>query len=397
MTHLRKRTARRLAALFAVLASGALAQGDAPPPAVVSVIEAEPRSIALSATLPGRVVASAEAEVRPQVAGIVTERLFREGGRVEAGDVLYTIDPATYDAAVAQAEAAVAEAQAQFGAADKEATRVQRLVDRTVASDQTLEAAVSARDVAAAAVKVAEAQLTSARIELDRTSIRARLSGEIGLSLTSRGALVAESQADPMAVIRNIDTVYVDVTQSAAEVLRWRRGHLGVEIAEAERTVALTLPDGVSYPETGLLTAAEPVVDPQTGVVVLRMEFPNPDHLLLPGMYVQVDVQTAVAEGVYLVPQQGVSRDRRGRPVAFVVGEGDVVEERQLDVLQAQGGDWIVRGGLSPGDRVIVAGVQKAAPGATVVPEPAPAEGEATTTEAADAPAGPAAAAAVTD
>ena len=279
MTHLCKRTARRLAALFAVLASGALAQGDAPPPAVVNVIEAEPRSIALSATLPGRVVASAEAEVCPQVAGIVTERLFREGGRVEAGDVLYTIDPATYDAAVAQAEAAVAEAQAQFGATDKEATRVQRLVDRTVASDQTLEEAISARDVAAAVMRVAEAQLTSARIELDRTSIRARLSGEIGLSLTSRGALVAESQADPMAVIRNIDTVYVDVTQSAAEVLRWRRGHLGVEIAEAERTVALTLPDGVSYPETGLLTAAEPVVDPQTGVVVLRMEFPNPDHL----------------------------------------------------------------------------------------------------------------------
>nr|WP_209840491.1 efflux RND transporter periplasmic adaptor subunit [Rubellimicrobium aerolatum] len=367
------------------LAAAASAQ-DAPPPTAVTVVTLQPQSVTLTSTLPGRVAASASAEVRPQVAGLVTERRFQEGSRVEAGEVLYTIDPTTYEATLAQAEAAVAQAQAQLGAAEREATRVEELRERDVASQQVFDEAIAARDAARAALQVAQAQLLSARIELERTTITAPISGEIGLSLTSQGALVTASQADPLTVIRQIDPVYVDVTQSAAELLAWRRGQTQADLDGADRTVRLILADGSEFEHTGELTAAEPQVDEQTGVVVLRMEFPNPDKLLLPGMYVQVEIPTGAVDDVFLVPQEGVGRDRRGRPTALVVNAGNVVEERLLTVLEDRGSDWVVSDGLQPGDRVIVAGLQRAAPGATVAPEERPEE-----TAMADPPAGAAA------
>nr|WP_083545797.1 efflux RND transporter periplasmic adaptor subunit [Sulfitobacter alexandrii] len=345
------------------------AQQQGGPPPAVTVQTVQPQNLTLTTTLPGRVVASAMAEVRPQVAGIVTDRLFQEGGRVEAGDVLYTIDPASYEAAVAQAEAAVAQAQAQLNAAQKEEVRQQELASRNVSSTAALDQAVAARDTAAAGLQAARAQLNAAQIELDRTSIRARLSGEIGRSLTSQGALVTASQANPLAVIRNIDTVYVDVTQSAAEIIEWRRGNAGERMGDDMPEVSLTLADGSVYDQKGRLTAAEPDVNEQTGVVVLRMTFDNPDKLLLPGMYVQVEMPTRVAEGVFLVPQEAVTRNRRGQPVAMVVGPENVVEARQLTVLQDRGNDWVVGDGLAAGDRIVVAGLQRASPGATVTPD----------------------------
>lgn len=335
----------------------------------VTVVTVAPEDVTLTSLLPGRVAASAEAEVRPQVNGIITEQLFDEGADVVEGDPLYQIDAASYEATVRQARANVAQASATLGAAEREARRLVALQSRNVASEQALDEAVSARDSAAAGLDLAEAQLNSAEIELSRTTIRARLSGRIGLSLTSQGALVTASQAQPLTVIRNIDPVYVDVTQSAADLLRWQRGETARDLEGADATVRLRLADGSDYGETGYLKAAEPNVNPQTGVVTLRMQFDNPNLLLLPGMYVQVEMPVEVAEAVYLVPQEGVIRDRRGRPLAWVVNDEGVIEERALSIIQDRGNTWVVEEGLNPGDRVVVAGFQKTAPGATVTPE----------------------------
>lgn len=345
-------------------------QGGERPPAAVTVVEMQPQTVTLTSTLPGRVAASAEAEVRPQVNGIITERLFHEGAAVEAGEPLFRIDPAQYAAAVAQAQAGVKQAEVQLNAAKTEADRLIALKERNVISEQQLDDALSARDSAAAALEVAKARVNAAEIELAYTTIHARLSGEIGLAQVSPGALVTASQAQPLAVIRNIDPVYVDVTQSAADLLRWRRGQTQAQLADADRTVRLTLADGSEYAHTGTLTAAEPYVDPQTGVVTLRMQFDNPERLLLPGMYVQVEMPVEPVENVYLVPQEGVTRDRRGRPLAWVVNADNVIETRDLSILQDMGNDWVVDAGLAAGDRIIVEGFQKAAPGATVTPAP---------------------------
>ncbi|UXX85188.1 efflux RND transporter periplasmic adaptor subunit [Roseovarius pelagicus] len=343
-------------------------QGDQPPPAV-TVVTVTPQDVELSTTLPGRIVASAEAEVRPQVAGIITDRQFTEGGHVNEGDILYQIDPATYLAAVAQAEAAVAQAEAMVGATSREAERLTTLSTRNVVSEQALDTAITERDSAAAGLQAAKAQLQLARIELDRTKIHARLSGEIGRSIVSAGALVTASQQQPLAIIRNIDPIYVDVTQSAAELLDFRRGNTEARLGDASRDVTLRLADGSLFDQTGQLTAAEPTVNMLTGVVVLRLEFANPDKLLLPGMYVQVQMPNGIAKGAFLVPQEGISRNRRGQPTALVVNAEGVVEQKVVEVIQDRGTDWVVRSGLQSGDRIVVEGLQRASPGATVTPQ----------------------------
>lgn len=371
--------------------------GEAPPPAV-TVVTLRAEDVTLTSSLPGRVVASAEAELRPQVGGLITERLFEEGSLVREGDPLYRIDPRSYEAAVAQAEAALAQAQAQASATRSEAERVVALLDRRVASAQTLESAVAARDAAEAAVKAAEAQLLSAKINLEHTTLTAPIDGVIGLTQISPGALVTAGQAMPLAVIRSMDPVRVDVTQSAAEILRWQRQGAAAALPEGtDRTVTLHLADGTSYEHTGSLTAAEPRVDETTGVVTLRMEFDNPERFLLPGMYVLAEIPQARLASAILAPQEGVSRDRRGRPVALVVNSQDVVEERLLDIVQDYGNRWVVRDGLADGDRIVVEGVQRIGAGMTVAPEEratvpaddagaAPAEAEAG--QATDEPAG---------
>lgn len=360
--------ARFLLAVVVLMPGMAPAQQNRPP-TPVTVITMTPQDVTLTSLLPGRVAALAEAEVRPQVDGIVTERLFEEGADVTAGDPLYQIDRATYEAAVQQARASVAQAEAQLRAAEREALRLTELESRNVVSVQALDTATAARDSAEAAVEMAQARLNSAQIELSRTTIRAPLSGRIGLSQTSRGALVTASQAKPLAVIRDIDPVHVDVTQSAADLLRWRRGETVKALQGGDETVRLILADGTEFSETGQLKAAEPNVDPQTGVVTLRMQFDNPDLLLLPGMYVQVEMPMQVVEDAFLVPQAAVIRDRRGRPNVWVVDGDNVVAERAVVIIQDRGSDWVVKEGLAPGERIIVAGFQKTAPGATVSPE----------------------------
>ncbi len=355
-------------AVAASLPANAQQQGGQNPPMSVTVVTLESSDVILTSTLPGRVAASGLAEVRPQVSGIVTERLFEEGRPVQKGDPLYRIDAASYEAAKAAAEAGLAQAEAQVRAAQREATRQQELLDRNVTSQQSLDNAVAARDVAEAAVKVAEAQVLAATIDLDRTTISAPISGVVGLSQTTQGALVTAGQTSALTVIRKLDPVYVDVTQSASEILQWRRS--GQQVAkEANATVTLRLADGGEYEHKGILAAAEPHVNEQTGVIVLRLEFPNPDSFLLPGMYVQVVMPQGVVEDAILAPQEGVSRDRRGRPVAMVVNAENQVESRELTVVRDQGNQWVVTEGLVPGDRVIVAGLQKVSAGMTVTPE----------------------------
>ncbi|WP_116087563.1 efflux RND transporter periplasmic adaptor subunit [Tropicimonas sp. IMCC34011] len=361
--------ARSALVLFLAVTAAAAPAQEGRPPAAVTVETVQAQDVVLTSTLPGRVRASAQAEVRPQVSGIIIERLFEEGTHVEEGDVLYRIDRATYEAALASAEASVSQAEAQLRAAEREAERMQTLSERGISSQSNEDAAVSTRDGAIAQLKMAEAQLSSARIDLDRTDVRARITGEVGFSLASVGELVTGSQANPLTTIRKLDPVDVDVTQSAADLIGWRRDAAQGGTPGTGQEATLTLADGSSYDQSGTLRAAEPHVDEQTGVIVLRMSFDNPDGLLLPGMYVQVEMPTSTAEDVFLVPQEGVTRDRRGNPLALVVNAENTVEQRPLTILQDLGADWVVTDGLSSGDRVIVAGSQNTAPGATVTPQ----------------------------
>ncbi|MCI5077852.1 efflux RND transporter periplasmic adaptor subunit [Oricola sp.] len=343
-------------------------QGERPP-TPVTVVTVKQEDVTITSKLPGRIVASGVAEVRPQVNGIIVERLFQEGSRVEEGDVLYRIDPATYEAQVAAARAAVAQAQVNLDSGERELKRLQALQAKSVASEQTVDNALTARDAAAAALQVAKAQELAAGIDLERTTIRAQLSGTIGRTLTTQGALVTAGQASALAVIRKLDPVYVDVMQSAAEIIAWRREG-GADAGRASQSdVALTLADRTRYEHLGQFTATEPNVDEQTGVVTVRMQFPNPDELLLPGMYVQVEVPQAVVAGAVLAPQEGVTRDRNGGATAMVVNAEGVVEVRPLTVIGDRDAYWIVSQGLQDGDRMIVAGFQKIAPGAKVAPQ----------------------------
>ena len=369
-----------LALTALALPATAQQQGGERPPQPVTVVTLGAQDVTLTATLPGRVAASGVAEVRPQVGGIITERLFKEGAEVSAGEPLYRIDPATYEASKAAADASLAQANATLRSAEREATRQQELRDRNVTSQQTFDDALAARDVAEAAVKVAEANLLSAEIDLERTITRAPISGIAGLSQATQGALVTAGQASALTTIRQLDPVWVDVTQSAAELLRWRRtGQSAVDDA----VVSLTLADGTTYEHTGRLAAAEPHVNEQTGVVVLRLAFPNPEGFLLPGMYVQVEMPQGKVSDAVLAPQEGVTRDRRGRPMAMVVNADNAVETRELTIQRDLGVNWVVTEGLSAGDRVIVAGLQKVSPGMTVTPQERPAEQADETAEAA--------------
>lgn len=366
-----QRTLTRLSAALVVLAFASAAAGQGAgqrPPTPVTVVTLEPQDVVLTANLPGRVTASLVAEVRPQVNGLVTEKLFEEGQSIKTGDPMFRIDDELYLAEQAAAQASLAQALAQLDATERELTRVQGLLDRNVASQQTYDDAITSRDAAAAAVKAVRANVRTTEINLERTTVKAPISGLVGLSQVTQGALVTAGQSTALTIIRDIDPVYVDVTQSAASVLRWRRSGNIVQ-ASPEAEVKLRLADGTYYDHTGKLSAAEPHVNELTGVVVVRLEFPNPELLLLPGMYVQVEVPEAAIPNAILAPQEGVSRNRRGVPTAYIVNDQNVVEERTLTVVGDQGPFWVVSQGLEPGDKVIVAGLQKIAPGATVAPQ----------------------------
>lgn len=352
---------------FAAPLSAQQAQG----PAQVTVVTATAADLPLNARLPGRIKASTVAEVRPQVSGIIRERLFEEGAAVEKDAPLYKIEDDSYRAAVAAAKASVAQARANRDLAVTEEKRAIELFGNNAGSAQRRDSAVATRQAADAALQAAEAQRMSAEIDLDRTTIRAPIAGVIGLSQTTTGALVAAQQATALATIRALDTVYVDVTQSATDILRLTSTAEGREM-RATGAASLILADGSIYHETGHLAAAEPNVEPTTGMITLRMTFQNPDHLLLPGMYVEVELPQAMARGAFALPQNTVMRDRAGNAYVWIV-EGGTVAQRPVHIATASQADWIVTDGLRDGDQVISSGFQKTAVGAPV--EVVPADG----------------------
>jgi membrane fusion protein, multidrug efflux system len=349
--------------------SGAGGAASPPPEAEVGVVTIVARPTTLTTELPGRTVPYRIAEVRPRVSGIIQERLFTEGGEIEAGQVLYQIDPAIYQAAYESAEAALARSRATLDRARMKADRYARLADSKAVSQEDNDDTQAALKEAVASVAVDQAALERARIDLAYTRVESPISGRIGRSTVTQGALVTANQAQALSTVQQLDPMYVDLTQSSTHLLRLRRaladGRLERLDGEQAR-VTLILEDGRVHPHTGRLEASEVTVDQGTGTVTLRATIPNPDQDLLPGMFVRAQVEEGVREDAILVPQQGVQHDRRGNPIVLIVTTEGKVEERKIKTDRTIGDHWLLEAGLYPGDRVIVEGSQRARPGAQV-------------------------------
>lgn len=370
------------------LAAGALITGcgrkeQPKATAEVAVITVQAGRAVLASELPGRVSAFQVAEVHPQVNGIVQKRLFTEGSDVKAGDVLYQIDPSPYQAAHDSALANLARAEAHLPAMQKRAERFKELLAINAVGQQDYEDASSAHKQAAAEVKALQAGVESARINLGYTRITAPISGRIGRSTVTAGALAAAYQGPTFTTIQQLDPVYVDSPQSSALLLQIQRNLASSRIKGGtpdQAKVKLLMEDGTPYPLAGVLKFSDVTVDPTTGSQTLRMVFPNPRHMLLPGMYVRAIVEEGVDERAILVPQRSVTRDPKGNAIAMVVDSADKVEQRMLRVERAIGDQWLILEGLQPGDRLIMEGLQKIRPGMPVKavpfgakPAPAPA------------------------
>ncbi|MRS15643.1 multidrug efflux RND transporter periplasmic adaptor subunit AcrA [Enterobacteriaceae bacterium RIT691] len=342
-------------------------QGAAHTPEVgVVTLKTEPLQI--TTELPGRTNAYRIAEVRPQVGGIILKRNFTEGSDIQAGVSLYQIDPATYQAAYDSAKGDQAKAEAAAKIAQLTVNRYQKLVGTQYISKQDYDTALADAQQANAAVVAAKAATETARINLAYTKVTSPISGRIGKSAFTEGALVQNGQADALATVQQLDPIYVDVTQSSNDFLRLKQelasGSLKQEDGKAK--VSLVTQDGLVYPQSGTLEFSDVTVDQTTGSITLRAIFPNPDHTLLPGMFVRAKLEEGLNPNALLVPQQGVTRTPRGDASAMVVGEGDKVEVRQITATQAIGDKWLVTNGLKSGDRVIITGLQKVRPGAQV-------------------------------
>lgn len=339
--------------------------GGERPPTEVGVVTVKEAPLTLNRSLPGRTSPFRVAEVRARVNGIVQERLFEEGSDVKQGDVLYRIDPAPYEATLESAKASLARAEANLSAAEAQAKRYKELVERRAVSQQEYDDVQASVGVYKADVAAAKAAMRSAEIDLGYTNVTAPVSGKIGRSEVTEGAYVQGTAATLLATIRQIDPMYVDVTQSTEQLMRLRQdldsGRLQ-KSGKDEVEVTLLLETG-EYPVKGKLQFTEVNVDESTSSVTLRALFDNKDGILLPGMFVRAVVPEAEQADAVLVPQRGVSRDTRGNPTALVVGAGDVVELRQLELDRSVGNEWLVRSGLKDGDRLIVEGVQKVRPG----------------------------------
>jgi membrane fusion protein, multidrug efflux system len=336
-------------------------------PSEVGVVTIAPQTVALSSELPGRTSAFQIAEVRPQVNGIIKNRLFTEGGEVKAGAPLYLIDPATYQATLDSAQAALAKAEATVASSRAKAQRYEELASIKAVSQQDRDDAVATQKQAEADVAVAKANLATARINLAYTNVAAPISGRIGKSEVTAGALVTANQATALSTISQLDPIYVDVTQSNAELLRLRQDLKNGRLKSAganQARVKLLLEDGSVYPLEGKLMFSDVTVDANTGSVTLRALFPNPERILLPGMYVRARIEQGLRENAILVPQQGVTRDTKGNATAMVLNAEDKVEPRVLKTERAVGDKWLVSEGLQAGDRLIVEGLQRVRPGA---------------------------------
>lgn len=372
---MRNTTNITLAFLLAVLVTALSGCGqDRPaagpaPEAEVAVVTIRPRPVTLSTVLPGRTSALLVSEVRPQVGGIIQKRLFREGADVKAGEVLYQIDPAIHQAAYDSAKAALAKAEAAVEPARLKAERYADLVKTNGVSRQDNDDAQAAHKQSVAEVAAARAALETARINLGYTRITAPISGRIGKSAVTPGALVNANQADALARVQQTDPVYVDVTQSTGELLRLKRalaeGRLRRAGADGAK-VKLLFEDGSAYSLEGMLQFSDITVDPNTSVVTLRALFPNPKQDLLPGLYVRAVLEEGVDANGILVPQPAVIRDTKGNPMVMLVKSDNTVEPRPIGVSRVMGGDWLVSEGLAEGERVIVEGLQKVRPGVKV-------------------------------
>ncbi|KKC25725.1 hemolysin D [Sphingomonas sp. SRS2] len=348
-------------------------QTSAPPssPPEVGIVTLRTEPATLTSELPGRIAAVETSEVRPQISGVVRRRLFTEGSLVRVGQLLYEIEDAPYRAALGNAEGALARAQAAINATRLQAERYRDLVGINAVSRQDADNAEAAAQQARADVTAQRAAVQAAQVNLAFTRIRAPISGRIGRSLFTPGALVQAGQAQSLATIQRTNTVYVDVTQSAAQILdlkeALRAGGL-VRGTNDSAHVQLLLPNGKTYPLEGRLQFSEVTVEPTTGTVTLRATFPNPDGLLLPGMYVRARLVDGIRSAAILAPQQGITRDPRGRATALVVNAQNKVEQRAVTTDRAIGNRWVVTSGLKPGDRLIVEGLLNLKTGTTVRP-----------------------------
>jgi membrane fusion protein (multidrug efflux system) len=339
----------------------------------VGVVTLAPAPVTLSAELPGRATPYETSDVRPQVGGIIVARPFVEGANVRAGQVLYRLDPAPYRAAYDQARAQVASAQANLTTTQLKAQRYGELVKINGVAKQDYDDAEAAYKQAVAQVAQLKAAAESARINLAYATITAPISGRVGPSTVTKGALVTTGQTAALTTIQRLDPIYVDVTESANDLLRLRRALADGQLTGGPTTVPvrLKLDDGSDYPQEGKMQFADVTVDQTTGTVTLRALFPNPAGILLPGMFVRAEVAEGVVPAGILAPQQGVARDERGRPTALVVGPGGKAQLRDLVLGQAVGDKWLVTSGLNAGDRLIVEGLQRVKAGQAVHAAPA--------------------------
>jgi len=357
-------------AVVLVVASGCSSHAPPPPPRpAVTVVALHAAPLSMTTELPGRVTPYRVADVRPQVSGVVLKRMFKEGDVVSAGQQLYQIDPAPYEATLASARATLAHARASVTAAKLTVDRYQALVEAHAVSRQDYDNAVATLLQDQADVASGEAAVRSAEINLAYTKVYSPISGRTGRSAVTEGALVIAQQATSLVTVTQLDPVYVDLTQPSTTLLRLKRELAAGQMrrVEGNKTPArLLLEDGTSYESSGTMQFSEVTVDQGTGSVTLRAIFPNPEGLLLPGMFVRATIEEGVREGAILAPQEGITHAPDGSATALVVGTDEKVEKRSVELDRALGDQWVVIRGLAAGDRLIVAGVQKVKPGMQV-------------------------------
>ncbi|MEW6614566.1 MAG: efflux RND transporter periplasmic adaptor subunit [Thermodesulfobacteriota bacterium] len=361
-----------LIALFGCLLLTACNRRQQPPPppvAEVATVTIEPRQVELTTELPGRTSAYRTAEIRPQVSGIIQKRLFTEGTNIKTGEVLYLIDPAPFQAALDNASAALGRAEANLPAIRLRAKRYRELLAEKAVSQQDYDDVAAALKQTEADIRYWKATLETARINMAYTHITAPISGRIGRSNVNEGAIVMAYQPVALATIQQLDPIYVDVPQSTIELLRLKRrleeGNLS-QNGKKQNKVRIILEDATAYPMEGILQFRDVTVEPTTGSVILRVVVPNPNTVLLPGMFLRTLIKEGVSEHAILIPQQAVLRDPKGNPQVLIIDVKGRVQQRMLTIDRAIGDKWLVTSGLAKGDRVIIEGIQKVRPGAPV-------------------------------
>ena len=377
------------AVLLAGCGSGQKQQAPAPTTPQVGFVTLSPQSVTLTTELAGRTAAYETSDVRPQVNGLITARLFAEGDEVRAGQPLYRIDSQPYQAQVASARAALARARAAISSNDALARRYGELIKINAIARQDYDNAITTAQQARADVAAQEAALRTATIDLGRTTVKAPIAGRIGRSLVTTGALVTSGQTTALSTIQRLDPIYVDITQSSAAQLRLRQQLLDGKLSRGAGAarVRLQLEDGTTYPIEGLVKFADVTVDPATGSQTIRAQFANPNRLLLPGMYVTAQFVEGTKANALLVPQRAVSRDEKGNAVVMIVGPGNKIQPRTVTAPRTIGDNWLVTTGLGAGDKIIVEGAQNLQPGAAVKPVPWTAKAAAPATQPSSNPA----------